>query len=111
MPGQDHGLQQHVGPLAFERVVDRLADEARLAFPELRKLVDVRGEHVVAKYAIEIFDEMIGVLRAEQRERAAIDLDDANPRGALDDARRVFGEKRAQVGDARGAPSFELLAR
>ncbi len=110
VPRQDHGFQQHVEAPAVERVVHRLADELRLAGPQLLQFIDVRLQHVVAKHAGEVLHEMIDILRAEERQRAPVHLDHANPRRTRDDARRVRGQMRAQVGDARRPPAFEELA-
>ena len=78
MAGQDAAVELDVEPLARERVVDRVADEMRLALPQLDELLDVGLEHVVAEHAVEIADQVRLVVRLEQGERLAVDLEHAN---------------------------------
>ncbi len=107
--GQDAALQMHIDPAAGEGVVHSVALERRLPLPELHELLDVMLEHLVAKHAAEIVDQMPDVVGAEKAERLAIDLDDADQVRAHLDAGGIAEEVFAKRRDARLPPGVEEL--
>jgi len=107
VPGKDGGLELDVEAVAVERVIDGVAGEGGLAVPELHQFLDMGGQHVVAEDAADIGDQVLDVLGAEQLERLAVDLEDADAAGAFAHAIRVAGEMITQRGDAGAAPALE----
>ena len=104
---QQRALDLDVDAPARQRIVDAVAGEAALAVPQLRQLVGEIGQHFVAEDSVEIGDEMRQVVGLEQRQRPAVDPDDAHGGGAGANAGRVLGEIGAQVANARRPPGVE----
>ena len=99
MSGKDGAMEFDVQPLSGQRIVHGRRTELALAIPELAKLADVRGEHVVAEDAGDVGDERGHVGRLEQRQRLAVHLHDADQRRTFGDASTVRAEPCFQIVD------------
>ena len=91
-PGRIVPGQLDIDAASGQAVVDQVAAEFGPAFPELAEFVDIGGEHLVAQHLVEIGDQFVEVRRLEQRQGLAVDLEDADLRGAGLDPLRIVLE-------------------
>ena len=105
--GDRRCVQGHVEPLSVQRVVDGLVTQPRPVFPHLHQVLGEAGVHVVAKHLVEIGDQVGQVACAEQFQRLAVHLEDADARGAGAGLFGVLAQVLADVAHARGAPGVQ----
>ncbi|WYK06765.1 hypothetical protein DWF04_018260 [Cereibacter sphaeroides f. sp. denitrificans] len=105
--GQHRAAQLDIEPAPAQRVVDRKAGEGLLACPELRQLVHMALEHVVAEDPFEVLRQMVEIARLVEGERAGIHLENPDAARTGGDARQVGLEEGPDVGHALGAPLVE----
>ena len=109
---QHAAVDEDVDALAGQAEVDRLAREAELAVPEAGEFFDdVRLDRRVVKDLVEVGDEVVEIARLEEFERAAVDLQHPDPLRALVNAREVFAQVGAEVGDGGITPLREERAQ
>jgi hypothetical protein len=104
---QDRPIQLDVEPLTGERVVDGVAAEFGPPIPELRQLLDMRGQHVIAEDAVEVADEMREVRSLEQVERPPVHLEEPDAVRAHFDPLGILAEVVAQRPDPGCPPRLE----
>ena len=105
--GHDGCLELDVEPVAVERVVNRIAEERGIAVPELHQFLDMGLQHVVAKHAVEIGDQVREVGGGEQFQGLAVDLAHADAASAFLHAPRMAGQVLAQRGHPGAPPGLE----
>jgi hypothetical protein len=108
---RQHGrIQLDVEPLAAQCVVDRVAGETGLSFPQLDQFLYMGFQHVVAEYPGKTRNELLAACGFEQGQRPAVHLDDPDLAAAALHAGQVGQQESAQVGDAFAPPLLELVA-
>ena len=71
----------------------------------------MRVQHVVAKHAFEVGDQMTDAVRLEKRKRLAVDLQNPDMAGTDAQPGCVFVQESPEIANAKRAPFFELLAQ
>ena len=105
--GQHGAVELDIETFAGQRIIDRMAGEARLPIPELGQFLDQAFEGVVAQHVAEIGHQMRKIAGAEQRERLAVHFKDVDALGALPHPLGFSGEKGLDVPYAVRTPLFE----
>ena len=110
VPRQYRELQIEVQFGTVERVIDDLALVEQVAVPELDELFLEVPQHLVAEDQVEIHQQGLAILRAEQLQRLAVEIDDTDLAHASFYKVGMHIHEGAEILDAPMANFFEKAA-
>src|ERR1700722_1480008 len=105
--GQDDAPKLDIEPFIPERVVHRMAKKALGAVPELYKLLNMPGQHIIPENTGKVVDECLLIRRLEKLQGSAIDGDHPDRRRAGYYPCRIAPQIGAQIAHTLGAPGLE----